>query len=50
VADGVPLIVNEEPEAAPVTPVGKLPPVMEIVAELDAVYTIALIAVPVITL
>jgi hypothetical protein len=50
VADGVPLIVNEEPVAVPVTPVGKLPPFMEIVAELVAVYTIVVIAVPVITL
>jgi hypothetical protein len=45
VADGVPFIVNEEPEAVPVTPVGKLPLVQEIVAALDAVYTIVVIAV-----
>jgi hypothetical protein len=43
--DGVPLIVNEELEATPVTPLGKPPPVLEIVAELVAVYTIAVIAV-----
>jgi hypothetical protein len=45
VVDGEPPIVNEEPVTVPLTPAGKLPSVMEIVAELVAVYTIVIIAV-----
>lgn len=44
VDDGVPLIVNEEPLGAPVIPPGKPPAVLEMVAELLAVYIIGVIA------
>jgi hypothetical protein len=41
----VPLIVYKSPEDEPLIPLGKAPPVMEIVAELVVVYTIGVIAI-----
>jgi hypothetical protein len=54
VAVGAPLIVYEVPvgvpDGAPVTPVVKVPPVLEITAELVVVYTIGVIVISCFTL